>query len=473
MNRPATRPDRATALLRQAIDHRRVQRMGEAAGALSLAAEIAPDDREIAFLTAQLAYERGFPAADLFARAHELWPDNIDILRNRALALASDGAYDAAEFLLQDALALRPGWLDGQKVLASLRWTGAKGAAFDLGYAEATAREPENTALWLAWFAAVMQIRDWERAGDILDQAETALGKTAQLRAARTVLAAEAHDDATAHQGFAELASMQDDALNLARVRFLLRTGRPSDAQDVALPLLARPVAPQVWPYLSLVWRLLGDRRAAWLDGTPPHVAEVDPGFSESELVELAGGLRSLHTAIRPYADQSVRGGTQTDRSVLLRHEPWFENARLKLMAAVEGFVATLPPPDPRHPLLARPRDELAIAGSWSVRIGPGGRNVAHTHPRGWLSSAFYVALPVEADAGSAPAGNLRLGVAPAELEVDLSPHSQIVPTPGKLALFPSTMWHDTVPIIAGERLNIAFDVVPLAAAPQRNRTGQ
>ena len=30
---------------------------------------------------------------------------------------------------------------------------------------------------------------------------------------------------------------------------------------------------------------------------------------------------------------------------------------------------------------------------------------------------------------------------------------------PGRLALFPSTMWHGTVPFADGERLTIAFDV--------------
>jgi predicted 2-oxoglutarate/Fe(II)-dependent dioxygenase YbiX len=36
-----------------------------------------------------------------------------------------------------------------------------------------------------------------------------------------------------------------------------------------------------------------------------------------------------------------------------------------------------------------------------------------------------------------------------------------IAPVAGQLVLFPSYVWHGTVPIVAGERLNIAFDVVP------------
>ena len=46
-----------------------------------------------------------------------------------------------------------------------------------------------------------------------------------------------------------------------------------------------------------------------------------------------------------------------------------------------------------------------------------------------------------------------------AELGLDLPPIRLIEPKPGRLVLFPSTMWHGTVPFAAGERLTVAFDV--------------
>lgn len=454
--------ERAAQSVQQAIALRRAQRMAEAAEVLAEAVALAPDDPTAAFLHAQLAYERGLPAAALFERAQQLWPDNLDILRNRALACASEGHFAQAEAMLADALRSRPGWLDGQRVLASLRWTHGDGEQFDAGYADACRAEPHNQALWLGWFAAVAQIRDWPRTRRVLEAAGAAFGQTRQFRIAAVFAAAEAHDDEAARRAFAELGDERDDVLDLARIRFHLRHGEPEAAQSLALPMLSRPVAPQVWPYLSLIWRLLGDPRAQWLDGDPPFHAVVDPGFSESELRDLEDLLRGLHAAQRPYAEQSVRGGTQTDRSVLLRHEPLIELARIKLMAAVQAYVETLPASDPRHPFLSRPREHLAIGGSWSVLLGPGGHNVAHTHPMGWISSAFYVSLPTSSETGSASAGCLRLGVPPAELGLQLPTLAEIRPEPGKLVLFPSTIWHDTVPFSQGERLNIAFDIASL-----------
>ena len=121
----------------------------------------------------------------------------------------------------------------------------------------------------------------------------------------------------------------------------------------------------------------------------------------------------------------------------------------------------SLPPPDPDHPLRAGPRGALRIAGSWSVRLGPGGFNVAHCHPLGWLSSAFYVAVPDAGVMGEGTAGHFHWGAPPAELGLDLPPRGTIAPQPGMLVLFPSTKWLGTFPIAAGERLNIAFDIGP------------
>jgi hypothetical protein len=60
---------------------------------------------------------------------------------------------------------------------------------------------------------------------------------------------------------------------------------------------------------------------------------------------------------------------------------------------------------------------------------------------------------------GPEPGGWLQLGAPPSELGLDLQPYRMIEPRPGRLILFPSTMWHGTLPFAAGERLTVAFDV--------------
>jgi hypothetical protein len=154
-----------------------------------------------------------------------------------------------------------------------------------------------------------------------------------------------------------------------------------------------------------------------------------------------------------------VRGGTQTDRPLFFRHEPIIATWKSKIIAALREYIAAMAAPEPGHPLLGTPREQLLFAGSWSVRLQAQGFHVSHTHPQGWISSALYVALPPPTQLGAPPAGWLEFGRPPPELGLNLPPYALIEPRPGRLVLFPSTLWHATVPFDDGERLTIAFDV--------------
>ncbi|MBL0001330.1 MAG: hypothetical protein IPO97_10290 [Sphingomonadales bacterium] len=115
-----------------------------------------------------------------------------------------------------------------------------------------------------------------------------------------------------------------------------------------------------------------------------------------------------------------------------------------------------------RPPTIGPRRDQpVRFAGSWSVRLAGKGFHANHVHPAGWISSALYVALPERGPDDSPNAGWLALGSPEAGLGLDISPTRLIEPKPGRLVMFPSTMWHGTVPFDAGERLTVAFDVAP------------
>jgi hypothetical protein len=161
--------------------------------------------------------------------------------------------------------------------------------------------------------------------------------------------------------------------------------------------------------------------------------------------------------AVQQPLEQSLRGGTQTDGPLFSRIEPEIRTLRAAIVETVQTYIAQLPSVDASHPLLGVPRAPVRFAGSWSVRLTDSGYHANHVHPAGWISSAFYVALP-EGLGGEDSAGWLTLGEA-GEIGVDLPPLRMIEPKPGRLVLFPSTMWHGTRPFTAGERLTVAFDV--------------
>ena len=107
---------------------------------------------------------------------------------------------------------------------------------------------------------------------------------------------------------------------------------------------LATPAASLFWPYLSLCWRLLGDDRAHWLDRPDAFIRTTDLDLDCTALATL---LCSLHIAAAPYPDQSVRGGTQTDRPLLFRHEPEIRHAARRSKRQCATISPPFRPPKP------------------------------------------------------------------------------------------------------------------------------
>ena len=201
----------------------------------------------------------------------------------------------------------------------------------------------------------------------------------------------------------------------------------------------------------------MGDPHVEWLEGQAGLVRQIDFDPGAIGIADLAACLRGIHAKSGRFLDQSVRLGTQTDGSLFARIEPDIVRIRGLLSDAVAEHIALLPKPDPHHPQLASRRDQTPrFAGSWSVRLSGGGHHAKHHHPQGWFSSAFYVTGP-EGLIGTD--GQLELGASPAGLGLGLAPLQRIEPQPGRLVIFPSTLWHGTLPFGSGERMTIAFDV--------------
>ncbi len=442
-----------------AFGRREVQDMEGAWEGISQAAKLAPKDAHIAFAHAQFAFETWRPAAKLFRDAQRMDPDNLTITRNAAAALAAEGTISVAEKLLERTLVSHPDWIDGHKALTTLRITSRENVNADRSFTAACAALSANLPLRMAWFHTASAARDWEKARKIINDGITLFGEKRALIVARIYIASESGDAADDDRLFDPLADMKDPGLDLCRVRHALRAGQTGKAVAIASPYTNTPSANIFWPYLSLAWRILGDDRAAWLDGDPHFIKDYDLDFQASELDELAQFLRQLHVMQAPYPEQSVRGGTQTDRQLFFHHSPVIQDLRTRFLTAVQRYIDDLPNPVTGHPLLAPARNSYLFEGSWSVRLSAHGFHSNHTHSRGWISSAFYVALPSANQIGVSKSGWINFGTPPPELGLDLAAYGSIEPKAGRLVLFPSTMWHGTTPFKDGERLSVASDV--------------
>jgi tetratricopeptide (TPR) repeat protein len=438
--------------------HRKLDDLAPAVAMMKEAARLAPLDPLIAHTLARVHLEGGLPSVELFRSAQRLAPYDREVLLGLAAAIEEDVGPQAAIAALEQLVTTYAGWKAGLEALMRLRWQCGDRGHFTADYERALAADPRNLGLWSSLIIALTQGDQYALALDAVLRGRQQAGPHLIFDANEAVCRAELGQTEAADRLFARFAAMDDWTVRVRHVRHLLRTGRPAEAAALAETMLGTPAADAFWPYLSIAWRQLDDPRWEWLEGDERFVGIYD--LELPSLDALAARLRALHRTTHQPLEQSVRGGTQTQGTLFSRIELEIRALRSAVVEAVDAHIAQLPPPRPDHPLLRMKRGErVRFSGSWSVRLTGGGHHANHIHPAGWFSSALYVALPEPAMGGPGQAGWLTLGEPQAELGIDLPPIRRIEPRPGRLVLFPSTLWHGTLPFEAGERLTVAFDV--------------
>jgi len=428
--------------------------------AFARAARLAPYDPLIAHSHARAALEAGCPAVSLFDDAASLARADGSVLLGRVAAQLQEGNGRSALDDLGTILRANPQWHEGHRSFAHL--AGQLGLDPLSSIETALALHPRDLQLHLLRIAIFLEARDPEQALSAAQVAKAQVpeGPDLTLLEAHALSESGALDRADAI--FEQLACTTPHHASL-HARHQLRANRADRASSLLEPFVGSDHKRLLWPYLSLAWRMTGDKRWDWLEGDRSLVGVYDLGYSADDLAILADHLRSLHKAVAAPLDQSVRGGTQTDGNLMLRLDPPVRKLREAVMGAVDRHIASLPQAVAGHPTLIDLRTPRRIAGSWSIRLASAGFHVDHVHSQGWFSSAFYCALP-EPSTGDPHAGWLSLGEA-RDLVPGLEPIRMVEPRAGQLVLFPSIMWHGTRPFATGERLTMAFDI----ALPQQS----
>ena len=303
-------------------------------------------------------------------------------------------------------------------------------------------------------------------------------------------------DEALAAHRRAVALTPEHAAVHISHAASLLRAGDVAQAAQVAeTAVRLDPMDQQAWAFLGLAWRVAGeeagekaggragentnarDPRDAWLNDYQEHVQVYDlappEGFADTASfnLALASALAPMHSDAQAPVDQTLRQGSQTLGDIFEQGQPLVMLLKERIAQAVQRYIAHLDtlPSDDGHPLLGRTSSRWRFADSWSSRLDSGGFHTPHVHPHGWISSCYYVALPTvmvaSEGAATSQAGWIQFG-AP-DLAVPghaLTARRAVQPKVGRLVLFPSFMWHGTVPFTDTQpRLTVAFDVMPLA----------
>ena len=445
-----------------------VRRPHEAEAVLSQALPTSTDKkRSIDLMTALARTTRKTkPAAALLHLEKALaLDDSRTELRHSRLALLEDlRRYGDAKAAYRDLLEQDPANADLHRGYNSLLYRLEEEGEFLASYDRAP--RLQNLALDKAGF--LLSAGRHAEAGECFkaiaarygDSKQTALGIGQSLLKAGAVEAA-----AAAFQDAAARSPDQPDILcNLAGT--FCQLGDPRRAQrDVARALELDPLNQHALALQGTCWRLLGDERDEALNGYEDfiQVFDLEPpgGFVDMAAfhAELQPFLDTMHPPTREYPDQSLRGGSQTNENILDQGHALLEMLRGRIEKAVGHYIDGQRK-DARHPYLSRIRPGFQFSGSWSSRLRDNGFHINHLHPGGWISSCYYVELPPAVQNAREQQGWITFGQP--SFEVGLASKRAIQPAPGRLVLFPSYMWHGTVPFRDRHpRTTIAFDVIP------------
>jgi tetratricopeptide (TPR) repeat protein len=400
-------------------------------------------------------------------RAFALGLDAPETHLIKGRSLLGLGCYDEAERAFRATIARRSQYADAHAELAQLIWMRTEDVTLALVELDREIQiAPVDSGLALAKAKVLEYAGDHEAAYAHLAKAVEARPSDVPLQIGTAQLllhinpelalvhATRAYQLAPHYGPVASMLCQANLAIGDAAAAASLAEGLMRD-----WPLDQHPVT-----LAATAWRMLDDSRYDELYDYERLVVRyplrAPAGWSSlgGFLADLAEALRGLHHMRGHPIGQSLRHGAQTGEPLTQSDHPVVKASLAALDVPIRDYIERLrEKPD----LLGRrAAATYRFAGAWSVLLRPGGHHVNHIHPMGWISSALHVALPAAIDEGRQ--GWLKFGEPPFPTTPLLGPEHFVKPEAGVLVLFPSYMWHGTVPFSGTERrLTIAFDAVP------------
>lgn len=412
----------------------------------------------------------GKGAAPCFDAAEKAGYTGPEIMDGRASLLLDQGKSDEGIALYREVCKVFPGYVPAHETLARTLYQTKPEVSPNTEIRAAANNQPNNAGLQMGFLKFLSEQRKWEEYLDRIQMLGARIPEPLALFSRAIGLdGLDQLDEARPLFEKSIKLLPNDPNFQTAYIRFLLRDKNPELAAKQGEAFVKHfPKDQMAWGYLGLAWRLLGDEREHWLHGydslIQPLKIDIPDAFnSEEEFYQaLEKNLLPFHTATKEPVDQSVRTGTQTGLNLFGKPEGNIKYASEAILRAMIEYQRNLPE-DETHPFLSRKSDLLRFIGSWSVRLRQSGFHISHLHGEGWLSSAFYVALPPSINEGQSDhQGWIQFGQPQDDLGLTLEPRRLIKPKVGCLAVFPSYTWHGTIPFDDKiHRLTMAYDVVP------------
>ena len=403
-----------------------------------------------------------------FRRVIDARPDDATAHYNMGNLLNSLGQPDEAAKAFRRAVILNPDLAEAHANLGATLHMAKRYEEAMMAYRGAIKSLPKNADLHHNLGAVCRALGRNEEAAEAYRNALSLAPNRLEIREklAATLQDLRAFDEAagTFREVLARAPSSVDATKGLAET--LIGAGRPGDAVTLCDSYL------KTYGYNSAV---VGCKAIA-LGELGENAAErriMDlERFIQATTIEPPSGFRDL-TAFNAAIEQEIRNHQSLDFEPLglattsgfqtgeLLDQPSYAIGLLAMMisGAVRGYIANLPD-DPKHPFVANAPARWTLNG-WGVILQEQGHQRPHFHPSGWLSGVYYVRIPRSIGPDSRQ-GWIEFGEPPANIGCRAVHEStRIRPETGRLLLFPSYVYHHTIPYSDSEnRISFAFDVV-------------
>ena len=180
----------------------------------------------------------------------------------------------------------------------------------------------------------------------------------------------------------------------------------------------------------------------------------------DSEL--LSDLLRDINFAeIAERKQGRLHHGIQSSGNLFKRPEASFKKLSALVKQSIEAYRAHFSGQDCVF-MKAFPKD-IEFSSSWFVKMRTGGHLTSHIHETGWLSGSLYLAMPPRE--ANSEAGSIEFSTHGDNYPQKHAnfPKKAIAPSVGDIVLFPSSLFHRTIPFSSNEeRICIAFDLKPI-----------
>lgn len=417
------------------------------------------------------------PAVDALWQAARLAPHSAGVHANLASALAQAGREEEAVAAYEQALAIEPDnpelhqWFNGYlDVIEHSSYLDS----YRRRLAERTAGEPDNSHLAIPLARKLLLRGQEDEAQLVLAEALASTADviaTSALNAELSYVSREAgHFDAAVVAAERAVALAPNDAVARRELANALMAAGTDYSRAVMLLealLQEHPESQGLWALYGTALRYAGETTAYRRLFDYQRLVNVraiaaPDGFGSVSvfIAALRATLLGLHNTRRHPSEQSLVNGTQTLDDLLSRQDEHIQLLGDALHEQLLDIVTQLPS-DATHPLLKRNTGALHFSDSWSVKLRRRGFHKNHFHSSGWLSSAFYLAVPELVNAGRGE-GWIKFGEPGFRAREPLPAEFWIKPRVGQLVVFPSYMWHGTEPLSEDvERMTVGYDILP------------